>query len=134
MIVTPARWLLERLEQGGLGVLVHPVGGLDDRHARAALDRHQLEVADEVLDAPVARVGPTDDDLPAGTDRPEPMEVGVPAALDEAARPAGPARPVGRGGRAQQPGREVERQGRLADPVRADEEDRLRRRSRGPWR
>ena len=43
------------------------------------------------------RVGPTDDDLPARTGRPEPMEVGVAAALDEPARPAGAAGPVGRG-------------------------------------
>ena len=42
------RRLLERLEQGRLGVLVHPVGALDDRDAGAALDRHQLQLADEV--------------------------------------------------------------------------------------
>ena len=123
------RRFLERLQKSGLGILIHPVGTLDDRDAGAAFDRHQLELADQVLDAPVPRVGSTDDDLPAGTDRPEPMDIGMPAALDEAARPAGPARPVGRGSRAQQPGREVEREGRLADSVRTDEQDRLRRRA-----
>ena len=40
------RWLLERLEQRGLGVLVHPMRRFDDRHARAALERQQHELAD----------------------------------------------------------------------------------------
>ena len=134
MIVTPAGGSSSVLSRADWASSFIRSRRLDDRHACAALDRHQLEVADEVLDAAVPRVGPTDDDLPAGTDRPEPMEVGVAAALDEPARPACAAGPVGRGGRAQQPGREVERERRLADPVRADEQDALRRVARGPWR
>ena len=78
--------LLERLEQRGLGVLVHPVGGLDDRHARAALDRHEDEVGEEVLDAPLARLRAADHDLAPRPGRPEAMDVGVRAVLDQPAR------------------------------------------------
>ena len=63
------RRLLERLQQGRLGVLVHPVGALDDRHAGAALDRHQLQLADQILDAPELRVGAADDHLATGPGR-----------------------------------------------------------------
>ena len=40
----PGRRLLEGLEQGRLGVLVHPVRGLDDRDPGAALHRQQRQV------------------------------------------------------------------------------------------
>ena len=46
------RRLLERLEQGRLGILVHPVGALDDRHPGAALDRHQRQLDDQVAGRP----------------------------------------------------------------------------------
>ena len=62
-IVTPGRRLLERLEQGRLGVLVHAVGTLDDRDPGAALDRQQGQVGDEVADAPDLGAGAADDDL-----------------------------------------------------------------------
>ena len=54
------------------------------------------------------------------------MHIGVAAVLDQAARPADPAGRVG--GRlrcAQERRREVQGEGRLADPVRADEQDRV---------
>ena len=43
--------LLERLEERRLGVLGHPVRGDDDRDARAALDGHERQLADEVAHA-----------------------------------------------------------------------------------
>ncbi len=125
MMVTPAGRFLERLEQGRLRVLVHPVGGLDDGDASATLDRHERQLADEVLHATVLGVRPAHDDLATRTGGSEPMEVGVIAVLDQPARATRPARSLVRTGHAQQPGREVERQRRLADPVRADEQDGL---------
>ena len=110
------RRFLERLEQGRLGVLVHPIRALDDRHPGAALDRHEEELADEVLDAAELRVRPADDDLATRSDRPEPMHVGMAAALDQPAGTARPARSGGRGGRAQQPGRDVQREVVLPTP------------------
>ena len=35
---------LQRLEEGGLGVLVHAIGAFDDSHAGTALDRHEREL------------------------------------------------------------------------------------------
>ena len=111
------RRLLERLEQRRLGVLVHPVGDLDDRHARATLDRHERQVREEVLHAPIARVGAADHDLAAWSGRPETVDVGMRAVIDQPARPARPARPVGGRRGAQQAGGKVERERRLADAL-----------------
>ena len=119
------RRLLERLEQGRLGVLVHPVGTLDDRHAGAALDRHQLQLDDEILDAPELRLGATDDHLATRPGRREAVQVRMAPVLDQPARPAGATRPLVERSRAEQAGRDVEGQGRLADPVGADQQDGL---------
>jgi len=119
------RWLLESLEQGRLGILVHPVRALDDGHPGTALDRHEHQLADEILDPAILRVRATDDDLATWPGRPKAMKVGVTAVLDQPARPAGAARPRFERGGAQQSRRDVEREGRLADPLRTDEEDSL---------
>ena len=113
------RWLLEGLEQGRLGILVHPIGALDDGDTGTALDRHEQQLADQILDPAVLRVRATDDDLATRSGRPETVEVGVAAVLDQPARPADAARPRIDCGGAQQPRRDVEREGRLADPFRA---------------
>ncbi len=95
------RRLLEGLEQGRLGVLVHPVGTLDDRHACAALDRHQLQLDDEILDASELRLGATDDHLAtgpgrarggAGPDGCRARPAGTPGRHGTAARPGPPCR------------------------------------------
>ena len=50
-----ARWrFLERLEEGRLGVLVHPLGALDDRHPGTPLGGHERQLGGEVADATVA--------------------------------------------------------------------------------
>src|SRR5262245_51198753 len=54
------RRLLERLEQRGLGVLVHPVGAVDDGDAPAALHRHQGQLRDQVADTAEPRVRTAD--------------------------------------------------------------------------
>ena len=51
MRIDPGRRLLERLEQGRLGVLVHALGRLDDGDPGTTLDRQQGQLADEVADA-----------------------------------------------------------------------------------
>jgi hypothetical protein len=84
------RRLLERLEQGRLGVLRHPVRRLDDRDARAALDGEQGEVAHEIADPSLA--APTDRDPPTRTGGCQPVEVGMVAVADHPARPAVAAR------------------------------------------
>jgi hypothetical protein len=117
------RRLLERLEQGRLRVLVHPVRTLDDRDTRPALDRHEQQLADQILDTPVPGFWSTDDHLTTRPGGAEPVEVGVAAVLDEPARPARSARPLIEWRRAQETGADVERECRLADPIGADEED-----------
>ena len=82
------RWLLERLEERGLCVLVHAMRRFHDRDASAALERQQGEVRDQVADAPVVGARATDDDLPAGPLRRKAMQVRVVAMLDEPAAPA----------------------------------------------
>ncbi len=82
------RWLLERLEERGLCVLVHAMRRFHDRDASAALERQQREVRDQVAHATVGGARATDDDLPAGTLRRKPMQVRVVAMLDEPAAPA----------------------------------------------
>ena len=123
------RRLLERLEEGGLGVLVHPVGALDDGDPRATLGRHQHELGDEIADAAVLRIGTADDDLAPGPDRTQPVEVGVAPTVDQSARPTRPARSVGGLRRAQEAGRKIDREGRLPDAVRPDQQDGVRHRT-----
>ena len=102
---------------------------------RAALDRHERQLADEVADAAVLRVRSADDDL-APRARPDRADAGRGG---RRARPAGsPARPgtaasAGVGG-AQQPRREVERERRLADARPGRQQDGVGRRRPGPSR
>ena len=44
--------LLERLEERRLGVVVHAMRALDERHAPAALDGHQRQLGHQVADPP----------------------------------------------------------------------------------
>ena len=83
---------LERLEEGRLGVLGHPVGRDDDRDARAALDRAAAQ------DRETRSRTPRSSRPPIGIVQPgavglEPVEVRMVAVLDGAATPARAARP-----------------------------------------
>ena len=84
----PRRRLLERLQKGGLGILVHPLGAFDDRDARRRPRPASGRARDQVADAPEPRTRPTDHDLPAGPGRLESVHVGMAAVLDEPARAA----------------------------------------------
>ena len=118
--------LLEGLEQGRLGVLVHALGGLDDADAGPALDGQQGQLGDEVAHPADLAARPADADLAAGAVRAEAMDVGMVAGADEPARTAGPARALGDRGRTEQAGGEVRGQGRLAHAGRTDEEHGVR--------
>ena len=129
----PARRLLERLEQRRLGVLVHPVGALDDRDPGTALDRHQRELRDQVTDAPVPGLGSADDDLAAGPAGPSrwrsgwpprstSRQPGTPGTAGRRARPCTAARPRGRARASScrpRPGRRAGRRGAPAPRIMA---------------
>ncbi len=57
------RRLLEGLEERRLGILVHAVGGLDDRDASRPFEGHEDELADQLADASDLRTRAADDDL-----------------------------------------------------------------------
>ncbi len=125
----PDGGLLEGLEQGSLGVVVHAVGGFDDGDTRAALERQQRQLTHEVTHATRLRrvVRRADHDLTAPSLRTEPVQVGVRPRLDKPAAPAGATGPHRRVGRlAEQPGRQVECERRLADARRTADEHRVR--------
>ena len=129
----PGGRLLQGLEQGRLGVLVHALGRLDDGHPCPALDGQQRQVGDEITDPTDARTGAADDHLATRSLRADPMEIRVPTRGDQ---PAGPARsrtgaPAGSSAVHSEPGRQIQRERRLADAGRADEQHRVRRPCRG---
>ena len=120
--------LLERLEQGVLGVLVETMGALDDRDPVRPFDRETGHLAQQVAHRP--RLGVfvvADSHLLPGPFRHQAMQVLVGAGVDQPAGTTRPARPGVRIVRmTQDPGREVEGERRLAHRGGSHEEERLR--------
>ena len=121
--------LLEHLEKSVLGVVVEPMGRLNDDDPRPALNWKQRQFRDQVPDGARLRVaGLADPNLRAGSLGGKAMQVGViarghlPAASADAARPR---RRIGVV--AQQSRRQIQRERRLADRPGSDQQDGVRR-------